>query len=153
MFRSRIHPSPAGTCPEGELFSSWVISIEETPNPEPPVSLTEHGSFTFARRPPQCYPLNVFHQQTGTLICSVVKKMWRLSTSRSYPHLPPPTATLPPLLFTDTAVQCQCVTSQTYRQSTPKQRKKEGRGECIPYVLRSPCPHLLPLFSWAVVGG
>lgn len=153
MFRCRIHPSPAGTCPEGELFSSWAISIEETPNPEPPHFPDRTRLFHICEEapsvlPPECFPSTDWHANLQCGEENVASQHFTL-----LPHLLPPTATLPLLLFTDTAVQCQCVTSQTYRQSTPKQRKKEGRGECIPYVLRSPCPHLLPLFSWAVVGG
>lgn len=104
--------SSAGTGPEGEVFYSRCL-IEKTPKAEPLSSQTERGSLTFLgsqEAPRQCPP-NVFHQGTGTLIYSVVRKNWRLSNSLSYPSSsrqpPSPPLLLPVLPFSSSLLTQQ----------------------------------------------
>lgn len=141
------------------MFCSWPFLIEKTPKSEPPPSPTEHGSLTFlgSQEAPRCCPPNVFHQGTGTLIYSVVRKNWQLSNSL-LPLLLPPTAIVTPpspgslflLLFTDTAVLCQCMTSQAHLQSTAKhsqQRMEEGQENGFHMGCTPPPPFTSPFFS------
>lgn len=135
------------------MFLAFLI--EKTPKPEPPPSLTEHGSLTFlgSQEAPRCCPPNVFHQRTSTLIYSVVRKKLPAQQFTLLPHLLPPTAIAAPpraplflLLFTDTAVLCQCVTSQC---SSPEHAKtfpaanRAGMGEWLPYGVHTLAPCLL----------
>lgn len=105
--------SSAGTRPRGRDVLFVAFLIEKTPKSEPPPSPTEHGSLTFlgSQEAPRCCPPNVFHQGTGTLIYSVVRKNWRLSNSLSYPYSSrqPPS---PPLLLLALSFSSSSLTQQ-----------------------------------------
>ncbi len=112
--------------------------------------------------PPKCFPSR---DQHANLQCGEKKTAAQQFTL--FALLLPPTAIASPpslaslflLLFTDTAVLCQRVTSQAHLQNTPKhshQRIEEGQENGFHMGFTpSPSPflYLFLLFHWAEVDG